>query len=229
MDDQRFDEIAKFLAAGFSRRRMLRGLAASAAGTLLVRLTGGGASAANDCANFCQLLPPGPERGRCVSDCAQGGGGLFGQCQGDPARLCAAAGGTAVCCPPDQVCAGGVCQCPTGAELCGGACLPACTGGKVRNPANCGCDCPTGTELCGGQCYAPCDNNLVRRLDCTCSGACCPGCPGGRACNSVGPQAQQICCADLCCFVANVPVSCCPVGVPVGSSCAGPGGTGFCD
>jgi hypothetical protein len=141
MDSERFDQIAKNLAGGLSRRRVMRGIGGSAAAVLLIRLTRD-ASAANDCAKFCQHLPPGPQRGQCVSDCAQGGGGLFGECQGDPARLCVSTGGTAVCCPADQVCSGGVCQ------------------------------CPIGTDLCGGQCYPPCQNGLVRGSDCICRGAC---------------------------------------------------------
>src|SRR2546423_1332683 len=44
-------------------------------------------SANSDCAKFCQNLPPGPLRGACASDAAQGGG-VCAACGGNVGLLC---------------------------------------------------------------------------------------------------------------------------------------------
>lgn len=216
MDGQWFDDVVKLLGTDSSRRRLLRKLAGGVAGTLLVRLTGAGASAASDCATFCANLPPGPERGQCVADCAQGGGGLFGQCQGDPTRLCVASGGTAACCPAGQVCVGGVCQCPSGTELCGGQCYPPCESGSVRG-SDCTCHGACPAEDCCCRCYATNANGQSTLLSCAAGvtdfGACQATCAAlgiGNAGTVLGCGAQRIAvCPAMPCAYGTDPLCNC--------------------
>jgi hypothetical protein len=137
------DELAKGLANRSITRRqafklfsgaLLGGVLASIPGVAALAQGGGGNS---DAAHFCNQLPAGADRGKCVSDATQGQG-LFVECGGDITRLC----GT-VCCGANEACTNGQCTCGGG---------PACTGGKVC-PDNNGC--PTGTHSCPGGCCAP--------------------------------------------------------------------------
>jgi hypothetical protein len=127
MDGQRFDELARTLAAGISRRRALKALAGGGLGALLAptvpapapaRAKGGGGNRA--CAERCRaLFPPGKARGRCVSQGARGEG------------PCA----QPVCVPFHQ-------PCPSG-----------CVGGEGGRPCPACCADEAGTEA-GGDCYA---------------------------------------------------------------------------
>ena len=78
MDDRQFDAIARMLATPTTRRAALRRLALGlgAAGAFVDARRGASVSAAQnvDCAQFCQQLPPGTERGACVSDASAGTG-----------------------------------------------------------------------------------------------------------------------------------------------------------
>ena len=106
------------------------------------------------CAHFCNAaVPPGPERGRCKSEAAHGGG-LCYACgpQGDSSRvLCGA-----ICCQPGENCVDGLCQvacsatnpCPPCQTCSGGRCLADAT----QNRTSCG-----GSSIC-------------------CNGTCCTGC-----------------------------------------------------
>jgi hypothetical protein len=130
MDPNQFDAITRSLGTARSRRSMLRTLGAAALGA--VGLAGarradaapGGNSA---CAHFCQQLPPGPQRGQCVSDAAHGTG-LCYQCG-------PAAPGTSL-------------------TLCGTTCVD--TSNDVTNCGGCGHVCPTGETCTNGQCAATC-------------------------------------------------------------------------
>src|SRR5687767_7109526 len=93
MDDRHFDALTRMLATPATRRSALRRLALGlgAAGAFVGARRGASVTAAQnvDCARFCQQLPPGPERGACVSDAAAGTGLCFlcGPGQSDPAQL----------------------------------------------------------------------------------------------------------------------------------------------
>ena len=122
-----FDDLARTVAGGVSRRDALRRIGGGLAGGLLVALLPGPASAEqgggnpgrgnDECAHFCnEAFPPGPQRGACKSAAARGRGPCFECGPRAPAGhppLCGA-----VCCPPGQVCCGGRCGPPPGPSCC---------------------------------------------------------------------------------------------------------------
>ena len=165
MDGQRFDDFARALAVGTSRRRMLRGVAGGLGAGLAAALGVRAARAESDCATFCKELPPG-QRGQCVADC-QHGEGLFAACERDPARLCPAAdGNSATCCASGQPCRDGHCGCPEFHEFCRATqtcvinnCLFNQRGRLIFNPDTCACDCrPEYVENACGYCMLPCES-----------------------------------------------------------------------
>jgi hypothetical protein len=143
MDDRHFDAITRLLATPTSRRAALRrialgvGLTGSFVGT---RTRSSSVSAAQnaDCAAFCQQLPPGPDRGACVSNAAAGTGLSF-QC------------GPAAADPAHQLC-GGVCVDTTTDLLNCGSCAVTCPAGQICDLGNCSTPCPAGQTLCGDVC-----------------------------------------------------------------------------
>ncbi len=75
---KQFDEFAKALATGRSRREALRLLAAGIGSATLATILPGRSLAQGDnrgnsvCAHFCtEMYPPGPERGACIAASAQ--------------------------------------------------------------------------------------------------------------------------------------------------------------
>jgi len=176
--EHRFDELAKLLAGGLTRRGALRQIGGSLSGALLAALGVGKARGDNphgndDCAHFCtSVFPPGPARGKCISDAAHGTG-LCYQC--GPAAppghgpLC----GT-ICCRADQVCTNGVCACPAGTEECGGACIVLCPAGTTRDPDTCNCvaTCHEAGDKCGR------DSDCCAGLVCLNGFCSAPGCAG---------------------------------------------------
>jgi hypothetical protein len=158
VDGQRFDGLARRFATATSRRGFLRGVVIGGAGSALAgrgHLAPDTAAQNAECASFCQQLPPGPERGRCVAEAANGTGLCF-QCgpgSSDPdQQLC---GGVCVdtatdalncrqcgeVCDSGETCRAGVCTspCQTWQEFCDGACV----------------DTDTSLDYCGG-CDTPC-------------------------------------------------------------------------
>jgi hypothetical protein len=133
--DHPLDSLARGLASGtVSRRKALRWMGGALVGAALASLPGvawaanGGNSA---CAHFCnEVFPPGPQRGQCKSQGAQGEG---------PCYECTPGIGSGPNFAPPP-CTGGefnteTCQCE--------ATCPPCTAPKVPNPANnCQCECP---------------------------------------------------------------------------------------
>jgi hypothetical protein len=118
VDHDRFDDLTRKLASGMSRRQALKLLGGGLLGALVPgsALAKGGNSA---CAKFCtSAFPPGPDRGKCISDAAKGKGRCY-QCgpkSDGSKRLC----GT-TCFGPTEPCNG---TCPTGSELCNDASSP---------------------------------------------------------------------------------------------------------
>ncbi len=77
MDGQRFDAVTRALAAGTSRRAVLRtALGGIGAGLLaVVGAADAGATGKRNCAGACkQRFRPGRARGQCISACARGVG-----------------------------------------------------------------------------------------------------------------------------------------------------------
>ena len=185
--DTQFDEWAKAVAHGLTRRKTLQLIGGGFTGAL-VALRGRKAWAipstgTQGCGHVCAPLFNRRDQTNfeaCTQACED-----CKSCQGIPtmtstqvlvcnnATPCRSAGSGLMCCSSGQNCCGGVC-CNT--DCCGGQCLPACTAGFQRDPSTCQCGCPSGTTLCGTQCVAPsqCCNGQV----CLSPLVCC----GGTAC-----------------------------------------------
>lgn len=248
MDPNRFDDLAKALATGTSRRRILQGLGGTIAalGSMSrfarVMAAPGGNS---DCAHFCAAaFPPGPQRGQCISDGAHGVGPCV-DCGGDIARYCDGAcvdlttidncgACNNVCQSPDAchtpVCANGACgttptvDFTTDVKNCG-TCGNACTSDSCDTPI-----CTDGT--CGlsptvdfasdvsncGTCGNVCHGDDCN--DATCSGGVCGKTPAndGGLCDNNAGTCTSGTCDESC--------------TPNGGACSGPSGTccsGYCE
>ncbi len=172
MDKHRFDTITKALATGATRRDTLRGLAAGLVGAALAAVIPrqvGAQQGEQACAAFCQSLPPGPQRGRCVAECGTGQGGLFDACDGDLGGVCTDADGT-ISCPSFS----------SDPDNCGG-CAEAGTG------ATAGDICPAGDICSGGACT------------CTQGGGAYPPCGADSACCACGSTTEGLACVDYSC------------------------------
>lgn len=108
--ETKFDELAKTLGHGLTRRESLRriggGLVGIVVGSLVGRAFAGGGN--SDCAHFCQdTFPPGPDRGNCISQAAHGAGPCFECGPAAPpghGQICGQ-----VCCNANEICTDGQC------------------------------------------------------------------------------------------------------------------------
>ncbi len=128
MDGQRFDAVTKALAAGTSRRAVLRtALGGMGAGLLaLVGVADAGAASKRSCAKACkQRFRPGRARGQCISACARGNGGGNGESTPCGSNVC---GAGEFCC--NESC--GICA------PIGGGCTEQFCGGEPCGDAVCG-------------------------------------------------------------------------------------------
>ena len=110
MDPRRFDRFTRELSAGASRRRVLRGVAAGAAGLAAAALGRTTATAAPSPCNAAASLafPPGPGRAAFQQVCKQ--------CDADLDRVCRTALASFVCCPVGEACC---VDCSSGTPQCG--------------------------------------------------------------------------------------------------------------
>jgi hypothetical protein len=141
VDGQRFDGLARRFATATNRRGFLRGVVIGGAGSVLAgrgHLAPDTAAQQADCASFCQQLPPGPERGRCVADAANGTGLCF-QC------------GPSSTDPAQQLCGGGCVDTSTHTQHCG-FCGEVCASGQICELGWCTTPCSDGLTPCGGAC-----------------------------------------------------------------------------
>lgn len=223
MNDYRFDELTKELAATpVSRRRALKLLLAGAATGLLSTVTTPSAYAARNCRDIGQT---------CQSDaqcCTR-------FCDNQNFR-CACTPGTELCngkcvgCQPPFVLNTSTCQCecPQGTTKCGNTCCsnsatPVC----CANSSTC---CPSGTQctnvgtccpsdrLCAGECCPPgftCSNNQCVASPCGASN--CPGCCQNNVCQ---PGNTDL----LCGSGGNTCTTCTPPNVCCGGQCKRPNG-----
>lgn len=140
MDNNRFDQLTRALGSGANRRQVLRALAGSVVGAAVgpVVRSASAAQSNDDCASFCTQLPPGPARGQCVSDAAQGQGLCYqcGPASGDPTAL---------------LCAGNCVDSSADNQNCGGCGQP-CDAGKVCVDSSCISPCPAPQVDCGSGC-----------------------------------------------------------------------------
>ena len=179
MHDERFDDLARSLAHGVSRREALRKIGGTLLGAALASLVPGTTEAAPGGGGG------GPSPGRC---------GLPGQ----PCKF------NSQCCP-GTVCLNGSCACGFGSTLCQGQCLSNCPNGQIRNPNTCDCEFPDGSRPnfsndpnnCG-TCGSVCDDNNVCTTNTCVNGGCvhisiAGCCTGDAQCND-----NTICTTDTC-------------------------------
>jgi hypothetical protein len=202
--ENRFDELAKSLASGVSRREALRQLGGGLAGALLASfgLAKGAEAAVNSCAAACAQYH-GAAHAQCMQVCKScpspqfvtGGPFTCGPstpficCQGQP--CCGPNGNSISCCTSGEACANGICvstalTCSNG-ELCPNPSAPC----NTLNP-ECACFITTeGASVCaygdGNPCAFPtCTSSLDCAPGTVCVAAgCCPGsAPGMGVCLS---------------------------------------------
>jgi hypothetical protein len=167
--EHQFDELAKALAEGVSRREALRRLGGGLAGVLLAFMGLGKAwsqSGSVDCGSYCRarFTRRSAALRTCVhscEDCQAGGGVMCGA---------SSAGGGAVTC-----CSGG--SAPT---CCGGACV-----NTASDVNNCGGCAGAGGSICSG-------TQSCRNGTCTDTGGDVNNC-GGQVCGS-----NELCCNETC-------------------------------
>ena len=212
MDSRRFDDLAKALATGTSRRGMLKGLAGALAGGTLAFAGGRRANAARgygrfctsgaQCATgYCKVYPNG--NGRCF--CPPGTMLCNGQCIVDtcpPGHFLNTSCQCQVVPPPPPP------TCPSGTMLCNGQCIvDTCPPGQFLN-ANCQCEVrrPVGA-ICSGETAAgdrECSSGQCGCGPgaCTCRSATCAT-PGGTCTLNDG------CCTGLCMLTSGAPTGTC--------------------
>lgn len=183
-----FDELAKTLAIakGMPRRDALRLIGGGLAGGVLAAFGVGKALGQGNspCAHFCvETFPPGPDRGKCVSDAAHGTGICF-ECgpaapEGHP-PLCGQ-----VCCAEGQVCEDGTCVNP---NVCAGIGFTCGDSLSICDPNATLCVCADTTEG-GTACY---NFNVFCADLSTCSSS--TTCPPGSLCS------PNTCCGTPVCI-----------------------------
>jgi len=168
MEDRKFDELTKRLAAPVSRRTALKAAVVTAVGSAfgLSKLAGAEAQTA-PCV--------GPRAVACAAGqvcCTNPRTTQYGRC---------------MICPPGRT-PNSFCQC---------VCTNSCPSGQTLNTTNCTCSCPAGQTLCNGTCCngTCCNGTCVTTpscpsgqfLDQTCTCQCVGGvCPAGVACGPSG-------------------------------------------
>ncbi len=152
MDGQRFDQVTKALAAGTSRRAVLRAaLGGMSVGLLgLAGLAEAGAAGKRSCVEGCKKqFGSGRKRGQCISSCAKAKGG-----DTPPApEFCGGFGNLP--CPEGFVCVDNPrddCDPAAGGADCGGICVPGgVTCGETTCPEGVPC-CNPSCGICGESC-----------------------------------------------------------------------------
>lgn len=218
MDNQRFDDLTRRLASGTSRRRLVRGMVASAVAGVVTRFGGGGAEA-QACrlvGQTCNETFPCCGAARCSAPDAQG------------RRFCR-------CTPALTNCDGrcrnlqvdenncGACgrTCLAGQSCCNGTCIS-----TVADPANCGAcgrRCGTNENCCSGECV---DVGFDRDNCSRCGRQCLAGdvCKVGRCCTDIyascNPAADRCCGASTCTGLVRGERTCCAT---AGLKCGGNG------
>jgi hypothetical protein len=180
MDSNRFDDLTKALATPNTRRRALRQIGGALTGALLagglrVFLSPGRtlAQGNSDCAHFCtSVFPPGPARGKCISDAAHHTGLCYSCGPAAPSNhppLCGQ-----VCC----TCVNGTCYQPCSGQSCGSLEF-GCNG-------NSSCACYTTVEGVG---FCSLPQPCTVQIGCTSS----TECPFGWACANTCCSGTTVC------------------------------------
>jgi len=209
MDGSRFDDITRALAAGASRRAVLRRLGAGLAGVGLAAAGRGAARAApSPCAAFC-ADQPGARGAQCRQACRACAGGPAATCLNaatgsfactdlltDEANCgaCGAACGAGETCQDAVCCATTVCGptcCDAGQDACllNQSCAETCTPTGAACPQGCGCfPSVEGPYHCIASGNPTCDD-----IPQVCSST--ADCPPGQHCQETGCGAR---CLALC-------------------------------
>ena len=110
MDAERFDDIARVLGIGTTRRSLLRRLAVAGGVAGVASGRGPVVAARNECAAICQRVhsSKGPLGASCRQACKQ--------CKADVQRICGAGESEWFCCPEGELCCY---NCSTGVYQCG--------------------------------------------------------------------------------------------------------------
>ena len=154
MEDERFDQLTKRLAAPINRRQVLKLAAGTVAGGVLASLAGArkASAAPSPCAVFCgkTSFTSGPAHASCLQACNQCGGNISNICAGPTGAVCCQGGSTccfgptgALCCPAGTVCAGNG-QCVKPRAFCVPTCADTCSGTATA----CNQTCAAGTTGC---------------------------------------------------------------------------------
>jgi Stigma-specific protein, Stig1 len=242
VDGQRFDDLARSLANGISRRGLLKVIAGAAASAVFVRWPTGRA-AGQDSGVSCPL--------RLGQSCTDASG-----CGGDACPTYDCCGGVCVdlatdpanCGTCGTTCDTGNCVentcCPAGAILCGDACVDPTA--DTNNCGGCGVVCPPGQPCLAGVCgCAPpavaCGNGCVDITSdpnncASCGVACDSGQPccnavciaiatdrtNCGACGNVCPDSAPTCCGGACTDTTSDPANCGACGTTCGDrTCSG--------
>jgi F0F1-type ATP synthase membrane subunit c/vacuolar-type H+-ATPase subunit K len=191
-----FDELAKGLADGVSRREALRRLGGGLATTLLASVGLGRAwGQGRGCGSYCRARVRSPKAfTKCVISCQD--------CLQDEGTLCgASAGGAVTCCGAGLTCINGECHPGPIALICGDKVCP-----SVRSC----CLAPSFGKDFGACC-------LPEEVCCApLSAVCCP--QGTTCCQGIGiGQAPTVCCReDETCCRGGTHLRCCPIGTRCG-------------
>lgn len=205
MDEQRFDDLTRALAAGLSRRAILRRIGTGIAGFGLLGAGRGVADAApSPCNVFC-ADQPGPRGAQCRQTCKACAGGPEATCFDastnsftcldidNDASHCGGCG--LICEAPYSACSGGECVCPAGTLACSsGGCLEDCGFGAIPNLLTCTCltcDQVGSSDTCGDT--AECQSGQVCANGCCCL-------PAGSLDEPCGTpnQPSTACCSGMC-------------------------------
>ena len=243
--DTQFDEWAKAVAHGLTRRKTLQLIGGTFTGAFLA-LRGSKAWAApspgtQGCGHICAPLFN-PSNQAAFSACTQACEDCQ-SCHGSPSMVNTS--------PQVLVCTGatpcrsgsGVICCKTGDAIvqqtcCHGACYNPCTGGQVLSATTCTCACPSGSTLCNGTCVGPCSGaQVLNPTTCTCGCAsvtcgtnqsqdpttCACVCNSGYTlCGGTTCIPSGLCCAGGVACLNHLNVCCGAAGcVPSGQCCGG--------
>jgi hypothetical protein len=229
MDDSQFDDLVRALANP-SRRTILRRLASSALGGILVPVLADNATEAHDLLAKCKKLQ-GDKKKKCLKKAKKHnathttpsppGGGGDGSQQGDPDPCAGVQCPDEPPCGRNGTCAGGVCQRYGGGTPCGpGSCISGFPSLRDFHICDGAGTCVKQTESCGAYrcredtCPGSCtiDDHCMSYAYCQ-GGACLPRRTNGQTCDR-GRQCEWgfcvdgVCCQSACAAPPNARRSC---------------------